>query len=139
VAVTAPATTPGINFTMSAGGQITGRVINAVTGAGIGGIVGFLYNPAGVYLGVSSTTSCTGDYTISGLPTGTYKEGLGTSGYAHDRRYRAEVYDNVDCALTCSVAAGAPIPVTQGSTTTNINTQLIRYRTVADFNADRST
>src|SRR5262249_44098619 len=120
VVVTAPAITPSINFTMNAGGQITGRVTNAVTGAGIGNVYSILYTSGGTFTGAAQFTNCSGDYTLSGLTTGNYKEQLGSVYYLHDLRYRSELYDNVDCAYTCSFTTAALIPVTQGVTTANI-------------------
>src|SRR5262249_4214943 len=83
--------------------------------------------------------TCTGDYALPGLTTGNYKTYYNANVYQSNYRFRSEVYDNVDCALGCSITPGALVPVTQGTTSPNINADLIRYRTVADFNADRVT
>jgi hypothetical protein len=138
VPVTAPATTGSINFTMSTGGQITGQINTQVGSAPIGNVLLNAYTSADVNTGRAAITSCTGAYTLNGLNTASFKVRSFTSS-VHSRRYRAELFDNLDCAYTCSIAPGTLVSVTQGAATPNINQGLIRYVTVADFNASRST
>jgi Carboxypeptidase regulatory-like domain len=76
VSVTAGSTTPGIDAQMHEGGRITGTVTKASGGAPITGInvcaskVGGGEYEYGYYC---ATTSTSGQYTISRLPTGSYK------------------------------------------------------------------
>ena len=71
VAVTAGSTTAGVNVEMQPGGQVTGRVTSAAGGAPLVGV------EACVTFTVESidcgATNANGEYTISGLPTGSYE------------------------------------------------------------------
>jgi hypothetical protein len=138
VAVTAPATTGGIIFTMMPGGILTGRVTN-VPGAAIGGLVVSAVTTSDVYTSRLGITSCTGDYQITGLTTANYKQDVRAEAGGHTARYRSELYEDVDCVNECSLDPAALVLVTQGSTTTGIDSELIRYTTVADFDASRTT
>ena len=69
VSVTSGSVTSGINAAMPAGGEITGRVTNAATHAGVAGI-GECAETEGSQEGCAETNAA-GEYTISGLPSGT--------------------------------------------------------------------
>ncbi|CAK8718500.1 hypothetical protein GCAAIG_07955 [Candidatus Electronema halotolerans] len=82
VAVTAPNNKAGIDATVAKGGSITGKVIDsAATPAVVSGARVYAYesivSSTGTYVHVtpysSATTDENGEYTISGLPTGSYK------------------------------------------------------------------
>jgi hypothetical protein len=51
------------------------------------------------------------------MPTGSYFART----FFNSRGYVNELYDNIVCSPTCTVTTGTPIPVTQGTTTSNIN------------------
>jgi hypothetical protein len=70
VSVTTGSVTSGIDAAMPAGGEITGRVINAATHAGVAG-VGACAETEGSQEGCA-VTNAAGEYTISGLPSGSY-------------------------------------------------------------------
>jgi hypothetical protein len=70
VLVTAGAVTSGIDATMPVGGEITGTVTDAVTHAGVSG-VGACAETEGRQE-ACATTNAAGEYTISGLPSGSY-------------------------------------------------------------------
>ena len=76
VAVTAGATTSGINATLAAAGHVTGTVKNA-SAVGLGGIqvTAFRANGSGGWELVehSTRTAAGGTYDLGGLPTGSYR------------------------------------------------------------------
>lgn len=118
VAVTLGASTPGADFALDAGGRIAGVVTDAATSTGIQNVIINVYtvvNGSATFAG-SAGTDASGAYTVQGLPTGTYFAFTSnTVGYTN------EIFDGLLCPLSCqsstAVASGAPIPVTQGATT----------------------
>jgi hypothetical protein len=120
VAVTAGATTSGINFALVTGGRVSGTVTDAATSAAISNLSVSIIDLNGFGV-ATATTNSSGNYTIStGLPTGTYyartANGLG---------YINELYNDIQC-VNCNSTSGAPITVTAPSTTTGINFALTR-------------
>lgn len=71
VNVTAPATTSGVDLTMTPGGTITGRVTDG-SGMPLNGITVFIRNEDGSYQNYVYTDG-SGVYTATGLPTGAYR------------------------------------------------------------------
>jgi uncharacterized protein YodC (DUF2158 family) len=71
VSVTTGSVTSGIDAAMPAGGEITGRVINAATHTGVAE-VGACAETEGNQEGCA-VTNAAGEYTISGLPSGSYR------------------------------------------------------------------
>src|SRR5581483_6737233 len=69
IGVTAPSTTPNINFALSVGGQIAGRVSSAASG--LANVTVQVFNATGGFV-TSSATDVSGNYMSSGLPGGTY-------------------------------------------------------------------
>ena len=131
ITVTAEATTPGIDFSLEAGGGIAGYVRDA-TGQGIDSARVTVYAGDRV-VGVDDTAF--GEYIIGGLLSGTYAvEVTHASG-----SYRREWYD--DKCVTCGDRP-TPVTVTAGSTTTGIDFTLspagaiegtLRYTTTEEF------
>jgi hypothetical protein len=138
LAVAPGATVTGIDFSLSVGGVISGRVTCTPAG-GIAGPEIHAYTASGVLvrtiqvptnaLGCSSS-----DYTIDGLPTGQYfllardvpqdpvNILLPSGGDLID-----EVYDDLVCVTSdCDVRRGTPVPVTAGSTTSGVDFALVR-------------
>lgn len=120
VPVTLGTTTPGINIALSPGGSISGTVTNEATGSPIPN----LSVTAVVIVGASTftrsgSTNATGNYTITGLPAGSY--GLYTSGGS----FIHEIFDNMPCPTSCSSTtafdAGTRVPVTVGGTASGRN------------------
>jgi len=117
VTVAASTATPNINFTLQAGGTITGTVTNAsatpVPDASV-----FFYTSAGALIG-STSTDAQGLYTSPGLSTGSYKvlvdppAGTGLLGL---------LYNNTPCpGGACTITAGTSVSVTAPNATPNIN------------------
>lgn len=73
VLVTAGATTAGINATLVEGGKISGVVTDAYTHAGLSKITVYAHTASGEYSGGLASTNSKGEYTITGLATGSYK------------------------------------------------------------------
>ena len=118
IAVTAGATTAGRNFALDASGGITGTVTNAATSAPLANVTVFV--PVSPTSSFGFSTNAAGVFTITGLPTGTYRLATSVGQYAN------EAYNNVACpAGFCSNAfittSGTPIGVTGGATTSGIN------------------
>jgi hypothetical protein len=104
----------GIDFTLAAGGYVQGSVVDT-TNLGVGGDPVSFYMPDGTLVG-KTTTAARGEYRVV-LPPGTYRARAGaTAGHG------AEIYNEQPCSSAgCDVAAGAPIAVSAGGQTTNIN------------------
>jgi 3-methyladenine DNA glycosylase Mpg len=114
IAVSGGATTPGINFALTRGGFITGRVTNAATGAGIGG-VGVFVNTANSTVAFTQTDE-SGHYSFGPIPPGT--------GYfvrtSNNLGFIDEVFNNVRC-VPCNVTSGTAVTVVAGGTVSNID------------------
>jgi hypothetical protein len=115
ITVTAGSTTTGINFTLEAGGRISGSVTDSATTLPVGGVTVEIYNLSGILV-TSVLTNATGNYTTrANLPTGTYYARA-----ANNVGYVTKLYNNVTC-LACDVTTGTPVSVTAGATTSGIN------------------
>jgi YD repeat-containing protein len=115
VPATVGATTSGINAVLAPAGSIAGRVTNQA-GTGIGYVWISVYGPSGNYLGISGTTTdLNGNYTLSGIPAGSYKLffGGGSQDYV-DQWYNGRVFS----------AQADLVTVTAGATTSGINAVL---------------
>ncbi len=113
VSVTAPNATGGVNAELHAGGQIAGQAIDAVTRAPIANIFVCAeeYVEGKVENGGCSTTNSSGDYTISGLPSGSYTVEFST--FFSETRYATQYYDDkasLGEAQSVNVTAGATVP-----------------------------
>jgi len=80
ITVNSPDTTSGIDGVMGIGGKITGRVTDA-SGTPMSGVTAALYTSSGSYLTIQSTDS-NGNYTFTGLASGTYKVEFSKLGYS---------------------------------------------------------
>ena len=71
----------------------------------------------GAIFTASASTNAAGNYTITGLPTGSYR--LMTS---NSQGFINEIYDNLQCRGSCTstnaATLGSPVAVTAGATTT---------------------
>jgi hypothetical protein len=115
VSVTTGATTTGIDFGLTRGGHITGRVTDAVTGLPIADAYVQVSNSAGADVEHSGTDSA-GVYTIDRLSSGTYYVQAGKA-----PGYNNVLYKDIPCPYpACTVTSGTPISVTLGATTAGI-------------------
>ena len=120
IVVTAPGVVTGIDFGLAAGGSIQGSVLDAVTLLPLGGIDPEvkIYSATGVMLTTTETDGA-GNYSTSGLPTGTYFARVtNSSGYRNLR------YDGLSCADSCDPELGTPIVVNFPANTTGIDFRL---------------
>ena len=130
VTVIAAATTPGIDAAMVVGGQITGTVTDGVTHIAIPSICVQGYNSSGTVV-ASTQTNTNGLYTISALPTGSYRVGFvecGTSTYV-TQYYHGKA----------SLASADPILVTAGATTSGIDAAMIPEGQISGTVTDSAT
>jgi hypothetical protein len=121
ITVSAGATTNGVNFSLTAGGRISGTITDATTGAPLPGVTVNVYDATGK-LASSGFTSSTGFYrTSDGLPTGTYfARTANTAGYVNG------LFSAIGCTGACVPTAGTPIAVTVGSTRAGVDFALSR-------------
>jgi hypothetical protein len=114
ISVTAPATTPGIDFALTPGGTISGKITDA-NSVPLQNVDVFIYNVNGGLWSFFGYTDASGVYSIPGrFPTGTYYAKTNNSGYID------QVYNGITC-LSCDPTIGTPISVTAGAETKNIN------------------
>jgi PKD domain/Carboxypeptidase regulatory-like domain len=131
VSVSVGAVSGGIDAAMLAGGEITGRVTNASTKAGLGGVE---VCPQAISGGISST-SCTtsnagGAYKLVGLVTGEYR--IEFRSYSGD--YVTQYYNTKPSSTEAN-----PVQVTAGSTTPAINAAMTVGGKIAGKVTDAAT
>lgn len=100
----------GINAKMQAGGQIAGKVTAASTHAAIANVEVCVVDYS------CTDSNASGEYTISGLPTGSSYE---VSFYAEEGNYLPQYYSDQPTAATAN-----PVSTTAGSTTAGIDAEL---------------
>ena len=129
ISVSLGATTSGIDFALDTGGRIAGKVTDASTAGGVQYVDVDIYSSGGSVMSYGYTDG-TGSYTtfFGGLPTGRY--------YASTYQYSGglyvdEAYDNVPCAACRPEISGAPIDVTLGATTPDIDFALDKGGSIA--------
>ncbi len=115
ISVTAGSTTSGIDFAMTLGGRIYGRLTNAATSAPLINAAVQVYNSSGTLVTTVGTDSSGNYISRGGLPTGNYFVRT-----ANNLGLIDEVFNNIECA-GCNVTTGTPVAVTLGSTTNGIN------------------
>ncbi len=129
VAVSAGSTTSGIDAALLAGGRLTGKVTDAATNAGLGGVEVDVYDSSGDFL-TGATTAGDGAYGVSGLGSGAYRVGFRPVG----GNYLPQFYNGKS-----SLASADPVPVTAGSTTYAINAALVAAGQVTGRVTDAAT
>jgi hypothetical protein len=109
-----------INFTLAPGGRITGTVTNSATGLPVNDYVFVnLVDASGQFIGGAYANPEAGQYTMRGVPPGTY---YATAGYAG---FFTQMYNGLTCINNCPALQSTPIHVTVGATTANINFALV--------------
>ena len=115
IGVTLGQTTSGINFALSTGARISGRVFDETTGTGIASATVQIFNSSGTSI-TSTTTDASGNYSVSGFPTGVYLAAVSNSaGYVN------ELFNDIQCMPGCAATSGTLIQATDGQTTTGID------------------
>lgn len=120
ITVNAAANTANLNFSLTKGGTITGKVTDANTSAGLSSVTMSIFNSTGTLV-TSASTNGAGTYTTTkGLPAGNYFVKSGNS-----QGYINQIYNGIQCpSNACAPTGGTPIVVTSGSTVSNINLAL---------------
>lgn len=121
VSVTAPSMVSGIDAQLQPGGQITGKVISAVTHAPAANIEVCARNSTLVF-GSCAVTDSAGDYTIVGLPSGSYEvEAPAVGGVI----VKEDCSSKAACPEQNYLGTGAEaVPVTAPNTTSSIDLEL---------------
>ena len=127
VAVTAGQTTPQINAALPSGGEISGTVTESTSHIPLQNVFVDVYTTAGVYV-ASSRTDVNGDYTVTGLPSGTYVEEAAPYGYVYQ-------YDGGGSTL----GGATPLSVTSGQVTSGVNFAFIPPGGIAGTVTDAAT
>lgn len=115
VSVSPGATKSEINAALLPGGEITGTVTDAATKAALSDIEVCADESTGEFFDRCAQTNSSGEYTVPGLPTGSYTVRF----YSFDSEYAAQYYDDKTQEFEAT-----PVPVTAGSTTPDINASL---------------
>lgn len=141
ISVTDGVTTTGINFTLVAGGRISGMVTASATSAPIPRVLVWILDSQGRYRAYSYTNAGglnVGLYSSQqGLPTGTYY--VKTANNASAPNFLDEGYDNVPCEPSCAVSALTPVTVTSPATTAGIHFALDAGGAVSGTVTDQGT
>lgn len=117
VTVTNGTTKSGINAAMIAEGRISGTVTDKTTDAALAGFCVDVYDSSGNDV-ASATTDSSGAYTTSGLPGGSYRLSFFSCGGSYT--YPMQYYNG-----KATLSAADPVTVTNGTTTTGINAELV--------------
>jgi hypothetical protein len=133
ISVSEGVNTPGIDFALAIGGQISGTVLDG-SGAPVPDMYVHLDSASGS-TAASGYTDSNGDYeTWEGVPTGTYyARTYNTEGYIN------EVYDDVQCLGWCDSSTGTPIGVTAGGIVSGIDFALDEGGRVSGYVTDATS
>ena len=139
ILVQAAKTRTGIDFALAPGATVSGRVVDAATGAAIGGVqvaIWTFFSTTRIF--AASVTDAAGDYSVAGLTAGTY--------YAYtfnDVGYVDEIYDNLACVVSCESIAptspGTAIAVASGATVSGRNFALASGGSITGQVTDAAT
>ena len=116
VSVTVPSATGGVNAELHAGGQITGRVIGASTHAALANVLVCASEDGEGAFGGCAETNGNGEYTVGGLPSGTYVVEFFP---LFEEGYLGQYYSG-----KASASEATRVGVAASSTTANINAEL---------------
>ncbi|MGA9877077.1 MAG: carboxypeptidase regulatory-like domain-containing protein [Solirubrobacteraceae bacterium] len=119
VGVTSPNATGGVNAELHPGGQITGQVTDSVTHVPLANVDVCAEETGTEYYGNCAFTNAEGDYTITGLISGSYDVYF-YSGLLEGAGYDYQIYNNAT-----SYPDATPVPVTAPNTTSGINAELV--------------
>ncbi len=118
VPVTAPSTTGAINAELHAGGQVSGYVTDSSTHAPIEDVYVCAEEAASEpKAGGCEFTAATGEYTIKGLPSGSYTVEFET--FFSSQKYLSQFYNGESV-----VGEANAVAVTAGTTTAGVNAEL---------------
>jgi hypothetical protein len=128
VAVTAGTNKEGIGAVLKEGGKITGTVTDSVAHKGLEKIGVFAYSSSG---GGFASTNANGEYTVTGLPTGSYKLEFYWEFSKSEREACVHAPRCIPKYITqyfsgqASEATANPVGASEGSTTSAINVTMV--------------
>jgi hypothetical protein len=124
VVVTAGGSAPGISFGLDRGARVSGGISDAASGQPLAGVVVYIYNPSGWYMGYGVTGNNGAYTTRSGLPPGTYYARTeGAAGHID------ELWNDIPCpGGSCWPPAGTPLSLTAGVTRAGVDFSAARPR-----------
>jgi hypothetical protein len=135
-------TVSGIDFALTAGGRISGKVTDASNSQGLPNVSVQIFSSAGVNLG-GANTDASGNYTTSGLPPGTYFLRTASGPLFVNNQSLAfvdQLYTGTQCVPAClNPTAGTPVTVTAFATTSGIDFALARGGSIAGGVIDADT
>ncbi len=134
VSVTAPGATAGINAELQPGAQISGKVTDASSHVGLAKIEVCAEGSSGEYFGGCATTNSGGEYTIVGLPEGSYTVNFFTGYEDQSANYVTQYWENKETYLTAT-----PVSVTLSHPTENINAEMHAGAQISGKITDAST
>ncbi|MEM1181215.1 MAG: carboxypeptidase-like regulatory domain-containing protein [Acidobacteriota bacterium] len=117
IAVNFGSTTSGIDFQLTRGGEILGRVTDQTTGEPLANSGVFVYAPAGWTINAQPTDS-DGNFRLAGLGTGHYFVSASAVGYGR------KLYESLPCPEDCDVTTGTPVDVIFDAETVDIDFSL---------------
>jgi 5-hydroxyisourate hydrolase-like protein (transthyretin family) len=125
VSVSLGTTTPNIDAKLQAAGQIKGKIVDAVSKAPLNGVEACAFKPESSFSQNICGYVSNGEYTIGGLPSGSYKVRF-TAGYGEiapgeygQLNYATQFYNG-----KATEAEAEPVSVTAGSATANIDAEM---------------
>ncbi len=128
IAVTAGVIFTDIDFVLGPGGEVTGRVRDAATGAALANAEVEIYSSNGNYID-DAVADVAGRYTLGGLGTGAVYA-IANGGYGS--QYQPELYRDIACAnYSCNLTTGTPIAVAVGQTTSGVDFTLDKLGAIA--------
>lgn len=133
IQLTASQVASGVDAALQPGGQISGTVTDASTNAPLPSIDVSVSDQAGNFI-TSTQTDGAGQYTVSGLPTGSYEVSFSSSTGGAGGNYVFQAYDGEP-----SLAQDDPVAVTAGQTTGDIDAALTPGGQIAGMVTDLST
>jgi len=116
VAVTAGASTSGIDAAMTAGGAIDGKVTDFATKDALEGIYVCLELPKSTFFSTCTDTNADGEYSFLGLAGGEYRVEF----ESFEEGYSTQYYDNKG-----SASEADPVSVTTGVTTSSVDAAMV--------------
>lgn len=124
-----------IDFTLSRGGVLSGRVTDAGTGEPVPNAEVDLF--AGTSFIHSTFADSSGFYSFSGLPTGAYRA------VAEQSSYVSQLYQGIPCPsgpfIACPLDSGTPIDVVAGATTSGIDFEMTQRGRISGVVRDASS